>query len=167
MPYIRHSTNNPLGKRPWRFATSNNGLSLYTASDFVIPGQTPGGSPENLPSFNWGAAAPSVHPAARRHCARKRARGMGKYIASNFVLPAALTYSGPPPWQRGLGDYTVDPATMPAPPAGMQYDAGFNLIPIPPPSPLVPIALVGAAGFAAWYFLIRKQKMPRVSLPVA
>jgi hypothetical protein len=189
MPYIVHSTKNPLGKRPWTFATSNNGLhglNLYTASNFVIPGQTVG-NPLNQPSYAWGApampsgaAARSTHPQQRRHCARMRARSMqhsrslGKYIASSFPLPSDITYSGPPPWSNGgmagLGDYAVDPATMPAPPAGMQYDANYNLVPVAPaePSPVASIGLLAVSGFAAWWLLFRKNQVTRgMSLPVA
>jgi len=130
MAYVRHSTANPLGKRPWNFALSNNGLSRYYGASFAVPQPT-----------------------------------LGKYISSPFVIPPTQQVSGPPPWAGGLGDYAVDPATMPPAPAGMQYDANYNLVPIPPPNPLVPIALLGGAGFAAWYFFLRKPK--RVSLPVA
>jgi hypothetical protein len=173
MAYVQHSTANPLGKRPWKFATSNNGLSFYEGSAFVIPTSTTG-NPLNQPAYNFAGAAGatalspvnSMHPRARRHQARRRARtALGKYIGSSFVIPPTQQVSGPPPWQGGLGDYAVDPATMPPAPAGMQYDANYNLVPIPPPSPLVPIGLLGAAGFAAWWFFLRKPK--RVSLPVA
>jgi hypothetical protein len=186
MPYIRHSTNNPLGKRPWRFATSNNGLhgmDLYTAQNFVIPGQT-AGNPLNQPSYSWGApampsaaVASSTHPQQRRHCARLRARaisstrGMGKYIGSNFPLPVDGPAPTAPPWASGglsgLGDYAVDPGTMPAPPAGMTYDANFNLVPIAPtaPSPVMSIGLLAGVGVAAWFLFMGNKKMPRVSLP--
>jgi hypothetical protein len=182
MPYIVHSTKNPLGKRPWRFATSNNGLhgmDLYTAQNFVIPGQTVG-NPLNQPSYNWGstpvsaASANSTHPQQRRHCARMRVRakrGMGKYISSAFPLPSDVTYSGPPPWQQTtMGDYTVDPASMPPPPAGMMYDANYNLVPAAPPepSPLASIGLLAASAFAGWWLLFRKNQVTRgMTLPVA
>ena len=185
MPYIRHSTANPLGKRPWRFATSNNGLSLYTAQNFVIPGQT-SGNPLNQPAYNFGAAplisaagATSTHPQQRKHCAKMRARaaragsgGLGKYIGSNFPLPIDVPATAPP-WGgglSGLGDYAVDPASMPAPPPGMMYDANFNLVPAAPaaPSPVASIGLLAATGFAAWWFLFRKgQATKGMKLPVS
>jgi hypothetical protein len=35
--YVRNSTNNPLGWRPWNFALSNSGLAFYYPANFVIP----------------------------------------------------------------------------------------------------------------------------------
>ena len=35
--YANMSTQNPLGKRPWNFATSNSGLSFYAAQNFPVP----------------------------------------------------------------------------------------------------------------------------------
>jgi len=35
--FVRASTENPLGKRPWNFALSTNGLSFYEAAQFPVP----------------------------------------------------------------------------------------------------------------------------------
>jgi hypothetical protein len=129
MAYVRESTNNPLGWKPWGHQLSNNGLSKYIGDQFVIPTQ-PSGNPLNQASYRFGGL--------------------------------------------GMASYGIDPATVPPPPAGYQYDASYNLVPIPKPSATQqaesfltqPLVLLGLAGAAWWYFSKKKTRMPRVALPV-
>jgi hypothetical protein len=41
MAYVRHSTMNPTGFRPWNFALSSSGMSFYQRAAFPLP--TPSG----------------------------------------------------------------------------------------------------------------------------
>jgi hypothetical protein len=110
--FVKASTENPLGKRPWNFALSRNGLSFYEAAQFPVP-------------------FPSRPPRA------------------------------------GLGAFSPDQSTLPAAPAGYQYQQAADgitwiLVPVPHQGPN-PLLLLALAGGALWYFN-RKKKF--LSLPV-
>jgi hypothetical protein len=159
--YVLTSTNNPLGRKPWNFAVSNSGLSRYDQEQFVIPTVTVG-NPLTDPLWSPGGGV-----------------GLGRYNQAQFVIPTntILNPEQTPTWQPGLGkyygsrfpvptagmsgllsrgqlgDYEVDPATLPPPPAGMQYNASYQLVPIPQPN-YTPYYLLGLAalGGAAWWY---------------
>ena len=151
MSYVRQSTENPYGFRPWGFSLSNNGLtanpatgmSKYIGDNFAIP--THGGGLGRLGS-------------------------MRKYIASPFVLPTTGTQNpagaAPYAWPgaTGLADYEVDPSTLPPAPAGMQYNAQYHLVPIPQPN-YTPWLIGGAAAIAAWWYFSKSRGSGTISLP--
>lgn len=172
MAYKFDSTENPLGHRPWSFATSNSGLNgllsrgslgIYDQANFVIPtntvlspAQTPRWIPPGMGRYTQAKfAEPSVSVGNPLDAPRWTPNGMGKYYAQNFVIPPT-----------GMGDYEVDPATLPAPPAGEQYNAQYQLVPIPQTNyrPWILLGLL-AAGGAAYYFYTH-QKTARLKLPV-
>lgn len=176
MGYVKTSTANPLGHKPWNFATSNNGLSRYDQANFVIPAPSSGNpltNPQWRPGMGRYTAQPFVIPT--HGMAGLLSRGhLGEYTAQNFVIPTSTVLVGtapPPPWGRtGMGDYEVDPATLPPAPAGMQYNSAYQLVPIPKQSntPLI-IAGLLAAGAAFWYFEGGGKKFfsaPKMKLPV-
>ena len=149
MSYVLQSTANPYGFRPWGHALSTNGLTVnpntgmskYIGDRFAIP--TSDGTLGRLGS-------------------------MRKYIASPFAIPTTGTQdplgASPYAWpSAGMGDYTVDPSTLPPAPAGMQYNAQYQLVPIPQ-TDYTPW-LWGAAAIAAWWYFSKKGGM-KLSLPV-
>jgi hypothetical protein len=183
--YVLTSTNNPLGRKPWNFSTSNSGLSRYDQEQFVIPGVTTGNP---LTDPLWTPFSPSPASAGGR-------AGMGRYNKAQFVIPTntVLNPEQAPAWtppglgkyygssfpvpmggilSRGqLGDYEVDPATLPPAPAGMQYNAQYELVPIPKPNytPYILLGLAAVGGAAWWYYKGGGKKMltPKpVALPV-
>lgn len=158
MAYKLESTENPLGHKPWSFATSNSGLrgllsrgdlGRYNVANFVIPTNTIL-APNQTPIWNPPGA------------------GMGRYDAASFVIPTSGSGDplNAPRWQPGLGDYQVDPATLPPPPAGQMYNAQYQLVPVPQTNYTPWIVLgVALAGGAAWY-LYTHHKTPKMKLPV-
>lgn len=176
MSYVKTSTANPLGHKPWQWKTSNNGLNRYDAANFVLPTSTVG-DPLNAPMWRgpgMGRYTAQPFQIPTHGLAGMLSRGrLGEYTAQSFEIPTSTVLVGnpPPPWGRsGMGDYEVDPATLPPAPAGMQYNAAYQLVPIPPPSnvPLILGALAVAAG-AYWYFEGGGKKFfapAKVKLPV-
>ncbi|HWE00688.1 MAG TPA: hypothetical protein VG345_16670 [Bryobacteraceae bacterium] len=145
--YQRASTNNPLGFRPWNFATGRSGLAFYAAQKFPVPlnDGTPGltfyGSQQFPVPMNDGTP------------------GLGQGEADQAYTPAS--------------GFQQDASTLPPAPAGYTYTLSPDgitsiLVPLPPPPPnYTPYILLGAAGLAAYWWYTHQKKSRVMALPVA